>query len=68
MIVISTGNGDNFVNEKETHIISHDKKNRRVCIRSHKDGLNCFINDVEKILCLSDTGDVIYEDVGSHMV
>lgn len=67
MIIIKTANGDNFINEKETHLVQHDKANSQVIIRSAKDGLNCIISNVEGIIYTNDAQPVRWQDEGSAM-
>lgn len=56
-----------FVNEKETQIVQHDKANKMVVIRSHKDGMNCNIKDVESIIYTNEAHPTMWKDEGSEL-
>ena len=67
MIIVKTKNGDVFVNEKETQIVQHDRENERVIIRSHKEGPNCVIQNVEGIIYTNEAQPTQWMDEGSQI-
>lgn len=67
MIIVKTKNGDVFVNEKATHVVQHDRENKWVVIRSHKEGPNCFVRDVEGIIYTNEAQPTEWKDEGSQV-
>ena len=67
MIIIKTKKGDVFVNEKETQIVQHDRENEWVVIRSHKEGPNCVVRDVEGIIYTNEAQPTQWMDEGSEV-
>ena len=67
MIIVKTKNGDVFVNEKATHVVQHDRENKCVVIRSHKEGPNCVVKDVESIIYNNEAQPTQWMDEGSQI-
>lgn len=67
MIIIKTKKGDVFVNEKATHVVQHDRENELVVIRSHKEGPNCVVRDVEGIIYTNEAQPTQWMDEGSQI-
>ena len=67
MIIIKTSNGDVFVNDKETQVVQHYKTDKCAVIRSHKDGPNCVIQNVEGIMYTNEAQPTEWKDEGSEV-
>jgi len=67
MIIVKTKNGDVFVNEKETQVVQHDRGNKWVVIRSHKEGPNCVVRDVEGVIFTNEAQPTQWIDEGSQI-
>lgn len=67
MIIIKTKKGDVFVNEKEIQVVQHDREKELVVIRSHKEGPNCVVRDVEGIIYTNEAQPTQWIDEGSQI-
>lgn len=67
MIIVKTRNGDMFVNDKETCLVNHDKKNETVLINGEKFGMQCAIEKVEQVVYVSDAQPIEWKDTGSEI-
>lgn len=68
MIIIQTKKGAVFVNEKETQVVQHDKKEKRVVIWSDKGGPNCLIQLVESITYTNEAHPTEFKDEGFEII
>lgn len=68
MIIIKTSNGNVFVNDKEVHIVHHDREHKIVIIRGPKEELNCTIDKVECINYSNDAYPTMWQDEGSELL
>lgn len=67
MIIVKTGNGDVFINEKNSLVVKHNHKAKQVNVVNDGGAIISYIDDVELVLYTNDAQPTHWEDEGSEV-